>query len=444
MDGAAGGIALQPHQGEALGHDALSGEGGIPVQQDAHHLPATGLGIVPQVEGLLRPGLAQHHRIDDLQVAGIGGEAEVHAVAVERPVRAGPQVVLHVAGALDVRRRGRTSLELVQDGAIGLAHDGGQDVQAAPVGHAQHDLVHAQGAAALDDLLHGRDQALAPVQAEALGAGEALVQEALPGLGLDQLLQDRLLALGGEGDFLVLALDALLDPALLVGVGDVHELHAHIAAVGAAQDGHDLPQGGGLEAQHVVDEDRPVPVGLGEAVEAGLQLRIVGLGLQAQGVEIGVQVPPDPEGPDHHDGPDAVEGGGADLGLGGLGIGGGDADAGLGGHRLGPLAVQGGQPFRPVLRHGGIGPGGFGAELGYGLGVFPQGVEEGPPAGGDVARVLGVAGVEVLDIGEIAPIEEGSLRQDLIDPSGIVRHLFRSLADGPAAMVNEAQGPSAE
>jgi hypothetical protein len=35
-------------------------------------------------------------------------------------------------------------------------------------------------------------------------------------LGLDQLVEDRALALAGEGDLLVRALDALLDPGLLL------------------------------------------------------------------------------------------------------------------------------------------------------------------------------------------------------------------------------------
>ena len=46
--------------------------------------------------------------------------------------------------------------------------------------------------------------------------------------------------------------------------------HADVPAVGAAQDLQDLAHGRRLEAQHLVDEDRPVEVGLGEAVGLGL------------------------------------------------------------------------------------------------------------------------------------------------------------------------------
>ena len=92
-----------------------------------------------------------------------------------------------------------------------------QHVEAAAVGHAEDDLAHAELAAALDDLLQRRDGRLAAVEAEALGAGVLDVEEVLEALGLDQLVEDGALALAGEGDLLVRALDALLDPGLLVG-----------------------------------------------------------------------------------------------------------------------------------------------------------------------------------------------------------------------------------
>ena len=52
--------------------------------------------------------------------------------------------------------------------------------------------LHTQIAAALDDLLQRRDQGLGAVQAEALGAGIFLVEEALEALGLDQLVAGSL------------------------------------------------------------------------------------------------------------------------------------------------------------------------------------------------------------------------------------------------------------
>ena len=137
--------------------------------------------------------------------------------------------------------------------------------------HAEHDLLHAEIAAALDDLLQRRDQRLAAVEAEALGAGELGVAEFLEALGLDQLVEDRALALAREGDLLVGAFDALLDPALLLRVRDVHELDAERLAVGALQDRDDLAHGAELEPEHVVEEDLAVEVGVAEAVGARIE-----------------------------------------------------------------------------------------------------------------------------------------------------------------------------
>ena len=109
-----------------------------------------------------------------------------------------------------------------------------------------------------------------------------------------------------EGDALVRALDALLDPALLGRVGDVHELDAERAAIGPPQDLEHLGDGGELEPEHVVDEDLPAEVGLGEAVgrrvEVGFGLRR----LEAERVEMGVEMAAHAVGADHHDGADRI------------------------------------------------------------------------------------------------------------------------------------------
>jgi hypothetical protein len=92
----------------------------------------------------------------------------------------------------------------------------------------KHDFLQPHVAAALDDLLQRRDKRFAAIKAEPLGALVLDVDELLEAFGLDQLLQDRLLAHVGEVDTLVRALDAFLDPGLLFRVGDVHELDASV------------------------------------------------------------------------------------------------------------------------------------------------------------------------------------------------------------------------
>jgi len=61
---------------------------------------------------------------------------------------------------------------------------------------------------------------------EALGSGVFDVEEFLEAFRLHELVEDGALALAGERDLLVRALDALLDPGLLRRVRDVHELDA--------------------------------------------------------------------------------------------------------------------------------------------------------------------------------------------------------------------------
>ena len=84
MHRAAGAVTPQPREPEAFGDDALPGEGRVARdQQRHHHLAVFGSGPVLV---LLGANLPEHHRIDDFQMRGIGGEREVHLVAVELAV----------------------------------------------------------------------------------------------------------------------------------------------------------------------------------------------------------------------------------------------------------------------------------------------------------------------------------------------------------------------
>src|SRR5262249_27682450 len=181
-----------------------------------------------------------------------------------------------------------------------------QHVEPAAVRHADDDLAHAERAATLDDLLERGNHRFAAVEAEALGAGELEVAELLEAFHLDQLVEDVALALAGEGDLLVRALDALLQPALLRRVGNVHELDAERLAVGAAHDGEDLAQGAELEAEHAVEEDAAIEVGVGEAVGARVEVLLVLARLEAERVEIGVEMAARAIGADQHEGADGI------------------------------------------------------------------------------------------------------------------------------------------
>ena len=215
---------------------------------------------------LFRPHLSEHDRINDLEMRRIGGERQMHLVAVELAVRRGAEVILHIARALGLIGLRGAALEFMKDDTMRLAHHLREHVQPPAVGHAHDDLLHAERAAALDDLLERRDHRFAAVEAEALGAGEFQVGEFLEAFRLDQLLEDGALALARESDLLVRPFDALLNPRLLRRRRDVHELDAERLAVGALQDRDDLAQRPELEPEHLVDEDLPVEVPLLESV----------------------------------------------------------------------------------------------------------------------------------------------------------------------------------
>ena len=154
-------------------------------------------------------------------------------------VALGAEVVLHVAGALHGARVD-VALELAEDLAVALADDVGQHVEPAAVRHADGDLVEAVSAAASQISSSSGIVGLAALEAEPLLPDELGLQEGLERLGLVELAQDPQLLLAGRLG--VRPLDALLDPAALLGVLDVHVLDADGAAVGVAQHAEDVAQ----------------------------------------------------------------------------------------------------------------------------------------------------------------------------------------------------------
>ena len=107
--------------------------------------------------------------------------------------------------------------------------------------HSEHDLLHGELAAALDDLLQRRDHRFPAIEAEALGASIFHVEEVLEAFRCNKLVEDGDLAFGREGDLLIGAFDALLDPGFLVGIRNMHEFDTERVAVGALQDVDHLP-----------------------------------------------------------------------------------------------------------------------------------------------------------------------------------------------------------
>ena len=280
------------------------------------------------------------------------------------------------------------------------------------MGHAHHDFAHAQLTAALDDLFQRRNGGFTAIQTKALGAHKTSGGELLEALGLDQLVEDRLLAFGGEADLAILALDAALQPSLLLGVIDMQEFIADRAAIEAAQLFENLARRGGVETQHAIDEHGIVESGAGKAVLGGVERCLRRLRRYAERIEIGFKMSNHPVGADHLHRMDRLLGGFLRAG----GIGGlsplaisllGRGRRGLAGQGEG--GVVAGQGRALATR-----PGRALAQLGGGQISFAEAGEVALPGRIDGIGIGEIALIELLDEGCIGAGKEAGRLQNVI------------------------------
>src|SRR5215471_2659638 len=255
----------------------------------------------------------------------IRGQRQMNVVAVEFAIRRRTEVIFDIPGTFDGVGRRRTALEFVENGTVRLRHHMGENIEPAAMSHAESDVLHAESAAALDDLLERRNHGFPAVEPEPLGSGELEVAELLEPLGFDQLVENRPLALAREGDLLVGSFDALLNPALLLGIGNVHELDAERLAIGAPKDGHDLSQRTEFKPKDTIKEYLAVEIRIAEAVSARLEFLCVFFRFEAERIEICMEMAAHAIGADKHEHPDGVarsllDGPGGDFDATGLGL----------------------------------------------------------------------------------------------------------------------------
>ena len=140
VDRAAGAVALQARQAEAFGDDALAGEGRIAMDQQRHHrasAPTTSPMLV-----LLGAHLAEHDGIDDLEMRRVGGQRQVDVVAVERRGRdEAPRWYFTSPEPSTSSGAKEPPLNSWKSARCGLPITCVEHVQAAAMGHAEHDLL---------------------------------------------------------------------------------------------------------------------------------------------------------------------------------------------------------------------------------------------------------------------------------------------------------------
>ncbi len=182
---------------------------------------------------------AFHHRRDDFEMRRVERHGQVDFATRRHDVGAEALVVFHVT---------RTTLddflaiELVDQIRRVLAQDVDQQIQAATVGHADHDFLGAIATGALNQFVHHRYERLATFQAEALGTrvlGGQVIFQAFRSRQAFQYVLAHVIAELGRAAY---RFETTLQPALLFGIHDVHDFAADGAAVGLLQRIDDLAQ----------------------------------------------------------------------------------------------------------------------------------------------------------------------------------------------------------
>ena len=149
-----------------------------------------------------------------------------------------------------------------------------QDVQATAVRHRDDGLLDPLVGRDVEDRLEGHDRRLPALEAEALLADVARVQEAFEDLGLVQRLEHAMLVVDAQRG--THALDAALDPLLLLGIHDVAVLDADRPTVGLAQDREDLFERRLAASGETVDDEGALQVPHRESVVGDVEFGVQG------------------------------------------------------------------------------------------------------------------------------------------------------------------------
>ena len=245
VDRAARRVPLQPAEIEGFRNHALSGKGRISVNENGNHHRRIPLRVLVVSGVLERPGHALHHRIHELEVAGIGGEGDVNRGPVRETLLAlGALVVLDVSGSLD--REGPFGLdpfEFSGDLLVSEPHDVGQDVEAAAVGHPQHDPFGADlGRLVEREIQHGNHD-VGPLDGEALLAEVCGVEKLLQALDLGKPLEKAHPVSGLERARMRAGFNLIPEPPDHAGVLEVFELVSDRPAVGLLESLEYVSQG---------------------------------------------------------------------------------------------------------------------------------------------------------------------------------------------------------
>ena len=238
VDGAPGGVAGQLAHVQGFSHHALPGKCRIPMQQQGDHLAAR----VIAADLLARPDNALHHRVHCLKMTRVADQIGIDARPPGQLDMGQVAVVVFdipVAGELV---RVVAGFKLGKKIFKGLVQDVGLHVKPAAVGHAQNQFFGAQPGQMLQQGVQHGNQGISAFQGKPRHGLVFFVQETLQHGGSHQHLQNALPDIRIQICPVAHRLHAILQPAALSGVLQVHILHTHRAAVGLFQGADDLLQ----------------------------------------------------------------------------------------------------------------------------------------------------------------------------------------------------------
>ena len=221
---------------EHLHHHALTGKGGIAMDHDRQY-PIAGPIPAPILTGTHR---AHHHRVDDFQMRGIEGQREVDTPVFDLQIGGKAQMVFYVARAATAPLV--LALELLEELLGRLAEDIDQHVQTTSVGHAYDDFLDVPRRRLANQIVELGNQGIRPLQRKTLLADVAGMQILLDTFGCGELHQDVAPLSVREHPLAVAPLQALLYPALLPGIGDMHVFRTYGVGIHPADDLVDPPQ----------------------------------------------------------------------------------------------------------------------------------------------------------------------------------------------------------
>ena len=268
MEGASHSVGVELREIEGFLDDPLAGKCRVAMDLDHHAMvPGSVTGAI-----LAGPHPSQRHWIDELEVAWIEAEREVHAPAVGRLVVGGVSEVILDVTAADMKL-GIHVGKLPEDPLRTLPHDVCQHIEPAAVGHRHHHVVNLLTGRPLDRHLQQRNQALRSLQREAFCPQKSLLDELLEYGRRGHLPVDAELLPAVELNPVFTALHSHLQPLPHPEVVHVHELHTNRATVGVPQSLDDLPQRHRLRPFDRVGRERPVHVLVRQVVERRIELR---------------------------------------------------------------------------------------------------------------------------------------------------------------------------